>query len=541
MTTRSSLMAHLYPVEERKRRATLAVRFILLFWLLASLYNYVVVFAARFPQPARRALVAGGFGFLGPLMIRLPLPEARASVILEIGSRVAAVVVLLAIGRMLFPPPSIQRAIQDQAQRHAEMQGREHPKHIARQLTGRQIGVPLVRVDRQLIGVPYGADLGHIAVIAPTRSGKGLHLTQTLLTWPSAAVVVDPKGEQWQRTAAWRAEHVGPVYCLPPAGIDLLDYFNLADALDVQELYQHLMRPWQDKDPVFAEKCLPLFTAAAQVGAATGQHPLKVLAQWADQRAHSVLQAAYPHARAAIDRFLDGDSPERPNRFALTAWGMFSSRVGPLVPHLATWTTASVPRDWAARKATLYLCYPLQQLTAAGPLISALLAALLRGQIAQVSRQQTLFAIDELPAVGLHNLAAYLATVGSAGVTMLFYAQALTQLEAVYGQAEAQTVLGNCHHQLYYPPRDIATAQQISDVFGTTLAASHSGERGSRGRESVHETVRAALEPAQALALPEDLVVAMTLVRGRQFRLLGTRLDPRRTFDHLPPPPALRE
>ena len=123
-----------------------------------------------------------------------------------------------------------------------------------------------------------------------------VHPTQTLLTWLGAAVVVDPKGEQWQRTASWRASNIGPVYCLPSAGIDLLDYFSLGDPLDTQELHQHLIRPWQDKDPVFAEKCLALFTAAAQVAAATESHALRVLAGWADQRAPIALQAAYPHA-----------------------------------------------------------------------------------------------------------------------------------------------------------------------------------------------------------------------------------------------------
>jgi hypothetical protein len=533
-STLQSLYAQLYPVEERKRRAALAVRFILLLWFAAGIYNSIVVFAMRFPEPARRMLVAAGFGLIGPAVVHLPLPARFATTGLEIGSRVIAGLLLLLVVRLLHPSATIQTEIEDQAQRHAATQGREHPAQIARRLAGQAPGVPLVRVGRQLIGVPYGADLGHIAVIAPTRSGKGLHLTQTLLTWPGAAVVVDPKGEQWQRTASWRASNIGPVYCLPPAGIDLLNYFSLDDSLDTQELHQHLIRPWQDKDPVFAEKCLVLFTAAAQVGTATDTHALRVLGGWADQRAHSVLQAAYPHTRPAIDRFLDGDDPARPNRFALTAWGIFSSRIGPLVPHLNTWTTPTVPRDWAARKATIYLCYPLQQLTAAGPLLSALLAALLRGQIAQTTRRPTLFAIDELPAVGLHNLAEYLATVGSSGVTVLFYAQALTQLAAVYGEAGAQTILGNCHHQLYYPPRDLATAEQISAVFGTTLAVTRSGGRGTRGaRESVHEAVRAALEPAQALALPEAAVVALTLLGGRQYRLIGQRLDPRRTFAHL--------
>ena len=44
-----------------------------------------------------------------------------------------------------------------------------------------------------------------------------------------------------------------------------------------------------------------------------------------------------------------------------------------------------------------------------------------------------LFAIDEMPTVGLPNLPGYLATVGGSGITMLLYAQALPQIEDVYG------------------------------------------------------------------------------------------------------------
>jgi len=180
---------------------------------------------------------------------------------------------------------------------------------------------------------PSGYGLRNSLACARHQCALDLDPIAPLLTWPGAVVVVDPKGEQWQRTASWRASNIGPVYCLPPAGIDLLDYFDLADPLDTQELHQHLIRPWQDKDPVFAEKCLALFTAAAQVGTATDSHALRVLAEWTDQRAPIALQAAYPHARAAIDRFVDGDDPARPNRFALTAWGIFSSRVDQHVPH----------------------------------------------------------------------------------------------------------------------------------------------------------------------------------------------------------------
>ena len=85
--------------------------------------------------------------------------------------------------------------------------------------------------------------------------------TATLLRWPGAAVVLDPKGEQWARTAGTRSQ-LGPVYRLPEQGIDLADAFDLHDPLDVQELHANLLRTWQDREPIFGEKslrsCMPL-------------------------------------------------------------------------------------------------------------------------------------------------------------------------------------------------------------------------------------------------------------------------------------------
>jgi type IV secretory pathway TraG/TraD family ATPase VirD4 len=84
-------------------------------------------------------------------------------------------------------------------------------------------------VNGTSIGLPFDKDRGHVAVIAPSRSGKGLDLTEALLAWPGAAVVVDPKGEQWNRTAGYRAAHVGPVYRIPRVGLDVLQFFNRND------------------------------------------------------------------------------------------------------------------------------------------------------------------------------------------------------------------------------------------------------------------------------------------------------------------------
>jgi type IV secretion system protein VirD4 len=533
----SMLTTRLYPVETAQQRAWTLVRFLLVLWFGASTYTAVVVLPALEPQLPTRVLTALCLGLAGPLVPQLPLPAESGALWVTVGSRG---VLLLFLGVLLFltnPPASARTVFARRVRDHAASQGREHPAALARSLPKLLPDIPLLRVGRQDIGVQCGTDSGHIAVIAPTRSGKGLHLTQTLLRWPAGAVVVDPKGEQWARTASHRARVVGPVYRLPPSGIDLLGYFDSHDALDRRALYELLLQPWRDRDPVFTEKCQALFEAAVAVADAASDHPLRVLTSWTAQRPAVVLQQARLSAAAAVDRFLDGDSPDKPNRFTLTAWGTFTARLAPLAPHLATWTVPDVPADWAARRATIYLCYPLPQIQAAGGLVGAILAALLRGQVARSATTvtPTLCAIDELPAVGLRGLDTYLATVGSAGVTMLFYAQALTQLEQVYERAGARTILGNCHHQVFYPPRDVETAQYVSKLFGTTLTQTYSSNRGLRtSSDGQHEQVREALSVAELLALPEQAVVALTMVGGRQVRLLGERIDPRTIFSHLP-------
>jgi type IV secretion system protein VirD4 len=50
----------------------------------------------------------------------------------------------------------------------------------------------------------------HVLAFAPTRSGKGVGLViPTLLSWRESALVLDIKGENWERTAGWRVQRAG--------------------------------------------------------------------------------------------------------------------------------------------------------------------------------------------------------------------------------------------------------------------------------------------------------------------------------------------
>ncbi len=531
-------------------------------WVLCGVVNYVVLGRA-YAQPRDRAMLAFGYG---PTFVPLGLRHPRSTI--AVGSKripvragahlVGGGVLLLCMLPLLLggeqgaPRARWQRL----ARQHAVRQGRLPLREVRKRSRLDGPGLPLALVEGEVIGIPFGADRGHVAVIAPTRGGKGLHLTETLLRWPGAAVVLDPKGEQWARTAGTRAQ-LGPVYRLPEQGIDLADAFRLHDPLDVQELHADLLRTWKDREPIFGEKSLAIVHAAVATGEAIGEHPLAVLARWIEKGAGLALAEGFRYAPSRILQFTDTDHwpSQELNKFAQSAWGTMTTRLEPLLAHVPAVTHGDVPNDWPARNATIYITYPLDQVPTAGPLLSCIIAACIKTVMRQQRRSPVLFALDEVPATAIAKLDAYMATIGSYGGTLLLYLQTMSQLDDVYGKAKAQTILGNCHTKVFYPPRDLATAEYVSKAFGTELryvrADSRSSGGGSVGLGSAKhargphsslsytEKEAPALAPTELDALPAEAVIVLAQAET-QLRVLAERLDPIPLLPDLPAPPAVR-
>jgi hypothetical protein len=143
------------------------------------------------------------------------------------------------------------------------------------------------------VGLDYETGEGHMLVVGPTRSGKGLHLTQSLLQWPGAAIIVDPKGEQFARTAGERQKRFGsPIYRLPGHQVHLAYYYDhLRDQDSLFELHEHLLRPQQSRERIFADKSRSLFAAAAAYAPVHRLNPLRVLLDAANCNPSEVLAA----------------------------------------------------------------------------------------------------------------------------------------------------------------------------------------------------------------------------------------------------------
>jgi len=90
----------------------------------------------------------------------------------------------------------------------------------------------------------------HVLCFAPTRSGKGVGLVvPTLLTWPDSCIVHDIKGENWNLTSGFRAQH-GRVLLFDPTNAKSAAYNPLLEvrrgeweARDVQNVADVLVDP----------------------------------------------------------------------------------------------------------------------------------------------------------------------------------------------------------------------------------------------------------------------------------------------------------
>ena len=585
-----------------KKRWRIALGLFALFWLAGAIYTpSAVAGIARLEGLARplMSLGMGGFGFLWGGLKGLELIEETTQ-----EPSLFWIVLALALPGAIFgfiyildQAPNPLFNMQKMLEKFARSQGRMKDKEVAQTLTI-QRGVPYATVNEDKaraersrskpvkVGLDYATGEGHVLVSGPTRSGKGLHLTDTLLTWPGPALVVDPKGEQFERTAGFRSQF-GPIYRLPGYQVNLAAYYRqLLDRDDIAELHTHLMRPWESRETIFAEKAMSLFTAAGLYARAKELDPIRVLLDLAESDIGEALTgletvaAAKRHVRV----FTNGAKPDayREDKFVTSAFGNFTTRLATYQKHVDTIAPPDgnshlvIDPDWVRQNGTVYITYSLQDLKGVGGVVAAAIAAMLRRQMQQRTKERLLVAIDELPAVGLRNIADYLATCGGYGITLLLYVQSLSQLKELYGSDGTRAILSNCAHQVWYPPTEYETAELMSRLYGMTLKANpvHSSSRGSRqqkdkeGRANMQTNhnqgaswswrERPELLPSQVMSLPKELVLVSTrstsstqlnrsepalnsskrqaLASEQRIVFLGQRLNPIPLFDKLPSP-----
>lgn len=350
---------------------------------------------------------------------------------------------------------------------------------------------------------------GHLLTVAGTGQGKSAtQIVFNLLTYTGSVVVIDPKGELYDLTAARRRQY-GKVFRLAPlarAGEPASDRYNPLDELGsdrelahrARRLAEMLMVRQGDKGAAeaafFENEAINLLTVViigvaefAQVHNSPEDRtlaevrricslPLLGDSREKDDPTEYFQDVLKMFAADGQNRLLRQQSAS----FAAYDRKMLSSFISEINSNLAFFdghvgfeeTTASSDflfEDLAKEPITVYLTIPLKDMTTSFRYLRAMVGQAFSALDEQrdTKRASVLFILDEFPALrDMPFMRDAVAQMRSSGAWFWFFVQDVAQLQAVYGRW-ADVFLSQTDYQVFFGAvNDGATKKHISTNLG---------------------------------------------------------------------------
>ena len=375
-------------------------------------------------------------------------------------------------------------------------------------------GHTLPGLDRCVLALPKGyggrREIGHLAAFGATRSGKTLHLLTQAVTWRGSFISLDIKGEIYSETAGLRAE-TGPVYYLSPDGLghrfdaigEILKSSNgeLTAALIICE-------PHKSARPEFAQRAAnglaAIFAAAKRLDVAPLEHARAIIVEGGISTfVTEIAEFDDDEVRQLASGFLGMGNDSRAtveqkvklandNRFLTSAWDVMSSKLNVFLKKTNAWIFSGndfQPADLMRRPGSVYLVFPEATLAATAPVYNMLITGLLIGMTRYVDETRKLYGVrwappvpvlvglDELKRAPVPGLDDILSTASGRNISAMLYLQSPSQLDVLYGPAEASSILSNCGVQLYYKIESVETAEYLQRRAGKVSVDSRSTSR----------------------------------------------------------------
>lgn len=416
----------------------------------------------------------------------------------------------------------------------------------------------VARLDGQPIGIkPFTIakiqkELGHLTVVAPTRSGKGLLLASHLLSWEGSAIVLDIKGENWQRTSAHRAE-LGPVYVLNPEGFgarfdpiaELLELGNDSEAALLQAA-NIILKPEEEKQKIFALTAVPALRAGMRVAYALKEPVLPwIYAQSrAGMRAYARnVQAQAEHLKdwASIDDIteylgrplaeMDEGMWSDAKGLPVQAWSNFTAALGKICTEGVLKMTSG--RDFTAaelkqRPTSVYLVWKEDMGEGLKDAFSLISMALVKGLSRYADDRsgqpmtEVLFIVDEAGTFKVPDLPKLMATLAGRGVWLSPYFQNVVQMQRQYGDDQEQEIINNSSAVVWYPSAEKSAGDYVEQFAGkASVMTSSSSAQGA----TISTTDRPVMTASEFSQMGENAL----LVQFRNHAWL--KAEPMRWFD----------
>jgi type IV secretion system protein VirD4 len=393
------------------------------------------------------------------------------------------------------------------------------------------------RLGRRFLALP-----GQLSVMlsAPTRSGKGVGVViPNLLNWPDSVVVLDIKGENYDVTAGYRAAHGQAVYAFSPfdelahshrwnplSAVRTSPLHRVGDLLAIGQVFFPSDGQGSSSEAFFNDQARNLFMGLGLLLLETPDLPRTVGEMLRQSSGKG--RPLKDHLAALIAQRRDAGQPlsdeceDALQRLLANSENTLSSIVAtfnaPLVifadaiVDAATSTDDFALADLRRRRMSVYVRIPPNRLASARPLLNLFFSQLVALNTQTLPAQdasltlQCLLVNDEFTAMGrVGILSAAVAFLAGYNLRLLTVVQAMSQLDAVYGDKEARTFATNHGLQILYAPREQRDADEYSTMLGhfTERATSRGRSRSFSGRGQTTVS-RNESEQRRALLLPQE-------------------------------------
>jgi type IV secretion system protein VirD4 len=388
----------------------------------------------------------------------------------------------------------------------------------------------------------YLALPGQLSVMlsAPTRSGKGVGVViPNLLNWPDSVVVLDIKGENHAITAGYRAAHGQAVYAFSPfdeqarshrwnplTAVRTSPLHRVGDLLGIGQVFFPNDGSGTSSEAFFNDQARNLFLGLGLLLLEMPELPRTVGEMLRQSSGKG--QPLKDHIGSQITQRRDQGNPltdecvDALQRLLSNSENTLSSVVATFYAPLTIFADAVVDaatsaddfrlEDLRRQRMSVYVRIPPHRLANARPLLNLFFSQLVSLNTQHLPEQdpslklQCLLVNDEFAAMGrvgvITHSAAFLAGYN---LRLLTVVQAMSQLDAVYGDKEARTFATNHGLQILFAPREQRDADEYSAMLGqfTERATSRGRSRSFSGHG--HSTVsRNESEQRRALLLPQE-------------------------------------
>jgi type IV secretion system protein VirD4 len=383
---------------------------------------------------------------------------------------------------------------------------------------------------------------GQLSVMlsAPTRSGKGVGVViPNLLNWPDSVVVLDIKGENFDITAGCRARHGQAVFAFSPfdeqarshrwnplSAVRTDPLHRVGDLLAIGQVIFPNEGSSTSSEAFFNDQARNLFLGIGLVLLETPDLP-RTIGEMLRQSSGKG-QPLKDHLTTAIKQRQDDGKPlsgeciDALQRLLGNSENTLSSIVATFNAPLLIFADAVVDaatsandfklEDLRNRRMSIYVRVPPHRLANARPLLNVLLTQVINlntrslPEQSSASRVQCLLINDEFAAMGrVGVIASAAAFLAGYDLRLLTVVQAMSQLDAVYGDKEARTFATNHGLQILFAPREQRDAEEYSAMLGHFTERATSRGRSRSFSSHGHTTLsRNESDQRRALLLPQE-------------------------------------